>query len=197
LLTVALVAVVAIPQAVVSFAADFNYGEALQKAIMFYEFQRSGKLPENKRNNWRGDSALNDGADNGLDLTGGWYDAGDHVKFNLPMAYAVTMLAWSVYESRDAYVQSGQLPYILDNIKWATDYFIKCHPSPNVYYYQVGDGALDHSWWGPAEVMQMPRPSFKVDLTNPGSTVVAETAAAMAASSIVFKPTDRNMLPHF
>jgi len=66
---------------------------------MFYEFQRSGKLPENKRNNWRGDSALNDGADNGLDLTGGWYDAGDHVKFNLPMAYAVTMLAWSVYES--------------------------------------------------------------------------------------------------
>jgi len=61
----------------------------------------------------------------------------------------------------------------------------KCHPSPNVYYYQVGDGALDHSWWGPAEVMQMPRPSFKVDLTNPGSTVVAETAAAMAASSIV------------
>jgi len=43
---------------------------------------------------------------------------------------------------------------------------------------------------GPAEVMQMPRPSFKVDLTNPGSTVVAETAAAMAASSIVFKPTD-------
>jgi len=58
LLTVALVAVVAIPQAVVSFAADFNYGEALQKAIMFYEFQRSGKLPENKRNNWRGDSVL-------------------------------------------------------------------------------------------------------------------------------------------
>ncbi|GAE90721.1 endoglucanase [Acetivibrio straminisolvens JCM 21531] len=112
------------------------------------------------------------------------------MKFNLPMAYSVTMLAWSVYESREAYEQSGQLPYILDNIKWATDYFIKCHPSPNVYYYQVGDGALDHSWWGPAEVMQMPRPSFKVDLSNPGSTVVAETAAAMAASSIIFKPTD-------
>ena len=37
-------------------AADFNYGEALQKAIMFYEFQRSGKLPEDKRDNWRGDS---------------------------------------------------------------------------------------------------------------------------------------------
>ncbi|GAE90720.1 endo-1,4-beta-xylanase A precursor [Acetivibrio straminisolvens JCM 21531] len=70
LLTVAVVLAVAIPQGMISFAADFNYGEALQKAIMFYEFQRSGKLPENKRNNWRGDSGLNDGADNGLDLTG-------------------------------------------------------------------------------------------------------------------------------
>ncbi|HOQ37757.1 MAG TPA: glycoside hydrolase family 9 protein [Acetivibrio sp.] len=190
LLTAVLIAVLILPQGMDTYAADFNYGEALQKAIMFYEFQRSGKLPENTRNNWRGDSCLEDGADNGLDLTGGWFDAGDHVKFNLPMAYAVTMLAWSVYESRDAYEKSGQLPYILDNIKWVTDYFIKCHPSPNVYYYQVGDGALDHAWWGPAEVLQMARPSFKVDTSNPGSTVVAETAAAMAASSIIFKPTD-------
>ncbi|HQA58316.1 MAG TPA: glycoside hydrolase family 9 protein, partial [Acetivibrio sp.] len=141
LLTAVLIAVLILPQGMDTYAADFNYGEALQKAIMFYEFQRSGKLPENTRNNWRGDSCLEDGADNGLDLTGGWFDAGDHVKFNLPMAYAVTMLAWSVYESRDAYEKSGQLPYILDNIKWVTDYFIKCHPSPNVYYYQVGDGA--------------------------------------------------------
>ncbi|NLP13870.1 MAG: endoglucanase [Clostridium sp.] len=189
-LTAVLITVLLIPQGMVIHAADYNYGEALQKAIMFYEFQRSGKLPENTRNNWRGDSGLNDGADVGLDLTGGWYDAGDHVKFNLPMAYSVTMLAWSVYESRDAYVESGQLPYILDNIKWATDYLVKCHPSPNVYYYQVGDSAADHSWWGPAEVMQMERPSFKVDKSNPGSTVVAETAAALAASSIIFKPTD-------
>jgi endoglucanase len=185
-----LLTVLLIPQGTVIYAADYNYGEALQKAIMFYEFQRSGKLPENTRNNWRGDSALTDGADNGLDLTGGWFDAGDHVKFNLPLAYTVTMLAWSVHESRDAYEKSGQLPYILDNIKWATDYLIKCHPSPNVYYYQVGDSAADHSWWGPAEVLPMERPSFKVDTSNPGSTVVAETAAAMAASSLIFKPTD-------
>ncbi len=63
-------------------AATYNYGEALQKAIMFYEFQMAGKLPSWIRNNWRGDSALEDGKDNGLDLTGGWFDAGDHVKFN-------------------------------------------------------------------------------------------------------------------
>ena len=128
---------------------DFNYGEALQKAILFYDLQRSGDLPENVRCNWRGDSGLTDGSDVGLDLTGGFYDAGDHVKFNLPMAYTSTMLAWSVYEDLESYEESGQLPYILDNIKWVNDYLIKCHPEDDVYYYQVGDGNLDHAWWGP------------------------------------------------
>ncbi len=171
-------------------AADYNYGEALQKAIMFFEFQRSGKLPEDTRNNWRGDSGVTDGADNNIDLTGGWYDAGDHVKFNLPMAYSVSMMAWSVYESKDAYIKSGQLPYILDNIKWATDYLIRCNPSPNVYYYQVGDSQADHSWWGPAEVMPMARPSLKLDSANPGSTVAGETAAALAVTSLIFLDSD-------
>jgi Cellulose binding domain./Glycosyl hydrolase family 9./Domain of unknown function. len=171
-------------------AASYNYGEALQKAIMFYEFQRSGKLPEDKRDNWRGDSGLNDGADVGLDLTGGWYDAGDHVKFNLPMAYSQAMLAWAVYEAEEALAQSGQLGYLLDAIKWVSDYLIKCHPSPNEFYYQVGNGNVDHSWWGPAEVMQMNRPSYKVDLANPGSTVTAEAAAALASAAVVFADRD-------
>ena len=122
------------------YAANYNYGEALQKAIMFYEFQMSGELPDNIRNNWRGDSCLGDGSDVGLDLTGGWFDAGDHVKFNLPMAYTTSMLAWAVYEYKDALVKSGQLTYLMDQIKWASDYFIKCHPEKNVYYYQVGVG---------------------------------------------------------
>jgi len=180
-----------IPQLPV-FAADYNYGEALQKAIMFYEFQMSGKLPDNIRNNWRGDSCLGDGSDVGLDLTGGWFDAGDHVKFNLPMAYTATMLAWAVYEYKDALQKSGQLGYLMDQIKWASDYFIRCHPEKYVYYYQVGNGDMDHRWWVPAECIdvQAPRPSYKVDLSNPGSTVTAGTAAALAATALVFKDTD-------
>jgi len=170
---------------------DYNYGEALQKSVLFYELQRSGPLPEQTRCNWRGDSGLEDGADNGLDLTGGWYDAGDNVKFNLPMAYSAAMLGWSVYEDREAYEQSGQLEYILGDIKWACDYLIKCHPEDEVFYYQVGDGNADHSWWGPCEVMTMNRPSYCVTKDNPGSAVVGEAAAALAVSSIVFKDTDQ------
>ena len=92
-----------------SISQQFNYGEALQKSILFYEAQQSGKLPNWNRINWRGDSALDDGSDVGIDLTGGWYDAGDHVKFNFPMAYSTTVLAWGAIEFKDAYENSGQM----------------------------------------------------------------------------------------
>src|SRR5262245_27601398 len=36
-------------------AQSFNYAEALQKSEFFYEAQRSGALPANKRVLWRGD----------------------------------------------------------------------------------------------------------------------------------------------
>ena len=170
---------------------DFNYGEALQKSLLFYELQRSGDLPDDIRTNWRGDSGMSDGADNGVDLTGGLYDAGDNAKFNLPMAYTASMLAWSVYEDKDAYEESGQLEYALDTIKWVNDYLIKCHTAEYEFYYQVGDGNADHSWWGAAEAMTMSRPSFKVTLDSPGSTVTAEAAASLAACAVVFKDIDK------
>ncbi len=172
---------------------DYNYGEALQKSLLFYELQRSGDLPENVRCNWRGDSCVNDGSDVGLDLSGGWYDAGDNVKFNLPMSYTAAMLGWSIIDNAEAYRESGQLTYALENIKWANDYFIKCHPSDNEYYYQVGNGNQDHSYWGAAETVEyrMSRPSYKVTSSNPGSAVCGETAASLAICSIVYKNIDK------
>ena len=38
--------------------------------------------------------------------------------------------------------------------------------------------------------MDTPRTVFKVDASNPGSDVAAETAAALAASSLVFQKVD-------
>ncbi|MEQ9621802.1 glycoside hydrolase family 9 protein [Coleofasciculus chthonoplastes] len=171
---------------------QYNYGEVLQKAVYFYDVQRSGKLPANNRVEWRGDSALTDGADNGIDLTGGWYDAGDHLKFGFPMAASTTLLAWGVIEYEDAYKESGQYNAMLDNLRWVNDYFIKAHPAPTVLWGQVGKGSLDHGWWGAAEVMPMERPSYKIDATCPGSDLAGETAAAMAASAMVFQATDAN-----
>lgn len=55
---------------------------------------------------------------------------------------------------------------------------------------QVADANLDHKCWERPEDMDTPRTVYKVSTQNPGSDVAAETAAALAAASIVFKNSD-------
>ncbi len=169
-----------------------NYGAALQKAIYFYILQRSGKLPTDNPCIWRGDSCLNDGSDVGLDLTGGYFDAGDHVKFGLPIASTIVTLALTVYEYESVFRSLGQYEEVIDAIKWGTDYFIKCNPDSNTFYFQVGDGGTDHAWWGPAEVLEnvMSRPSYKVTATQGGSAVCGATASALTLTSIILEDSD-------
>ncbi|PIA60759.1 hypothetical protein AQUCO_00300343v1 [Aquilegia coerulea] len=171
---------------------SIDYGVALTKSLLYFEGQRSGKLPPNQRVTWRGDSGLNDGSDNKIDLVGGYYDAGDNVKFGYPMAYTITMLAWSVIEFEKEIEAKNELANALEAIKWGTDYFIKAHPHPNVLYAQVGDGYKDHVCWQRPEDMTSPRPSYKIDEQHPGSDLAAETAAALSASSIIFAKSDSN-----
>ncbi|MBW8804292.1 MAG: glycoside hydrolase family 9 protein [Catenulisporales bacterium] len=173
-----------------SSTGEFNYAEALQDSMLFYESQRSGPLPADNRVLWRGPSDLSDGADHGLDLTGGYHDAGDEVKFGLPAAYSMTTLAWGAIDDKAGYQKAGQWSYVERNLRWGDDFIIKAHPAPHVFYGQVGDGGSDHGFWGPAEVNPSPRPSYAVTEACPGSDLVGQSAAALAASSIVFKTDD-------
>lgn len=72
-----------------------------------------------------------------IDLTGGYYDAGDNVKYGLPMAFTITMLSWNVIQFREELQTAGELDHALEAIKWGTDYFIKCHPEENVLWGEV------------------------------------------------------------
>ncbi|XP_060815983.1 endoglucanase E-4-like [Bombus pascuorum] len=167
-----------------------DYARVLELSLLFYEAQRSGKLPENNRIPWREDSALDDRGLNGEDLTGGYYDAGDFVKFGFTMASTTTLLAWGAVSWPEAYNAAGQLDELRKAIKWATDYFIKCHVSEYVFYGQVGDFSLDHTFWGRPEELNTTRPAYKIDPEHPGSDLAGETAAALAASSMVFRNHD-------
>lgn len=122
-------------------------------------------------------------------MVGGYYDAGDNVKFGFPMAFTVTMLAWSVVEFGQKLEAKNELRNALDSIKWGTDYFIKAHPHPNVLYGEVGEGNSDHQCWQRPEDMTTPRSVYKIDEQHPGSDLAAETAAAFAAASIAFRPS--------
>jgi endoglucanase len=178
---------------------NYNYTEALQKSLYFYDAQRSGDLPDNYRVEWRGDSALKDGSDVGKDLAGGWYDAGDRIKFSRTIAYTVSMLSWGYLKTPDVYQASGQQPYLLDSVKWATDYLIKAFTNTNAgsyeFYTQVGSMGSgprdDHNNWVAAEVIDQvtDRPSYKINTATPDSSIAGTTAAAFAAASVMFRQT--------
>lgn len=167
---------------------NHDYKDALSKSILFFEGQRSGILPPNQRLTWRKDSALKDGYDQNVDLVGGYYDAGDNIKFGFPMAFTTTMLAWSVVEFGDS--MGDELENAKAAIRWATDYFLKATAQPNKMFVQVGDPNTDHNCWERPEDMDTPRTVYSIDTQNPGSDVAGETAAAMAAASIVFQTSD-------
>ncbi|CAH9073036.1 unnamed protein product, partial [Cuscuta epithymum] len=169
-----------------------DYHEALNKAIIFFEGQRSGNLPSSNRVTWRRDSALSDGSFQHVDLVGGYYDAGDNVKFNFPMSYTATMLSWSVLEYGRKMKSLSELENARDAIRWATDYLLKCavHLSAGRLYVGVGDPGQDHLCWERPEDMDTPRTPYWVTSHTPGSEVAAETAAAMAAASLVFRRSD-------
>ncbi|XVF12983.1 hypothetical protein REPUB_Repub08aG0167400 [Reevesia pubescens] len=170
--------------------AGHDYNQALSKSILFFEAQRSGYLPHNQRVTWRANSGLNDGKASGVNLVGGYYDAGDNVKFGLPMAFTLTMMSWSIVEYGKQMAANGELGHALEAIKWGTDYLIKAHPEPYVLYGEVGDGNTDHYCWQRPEDMTTDRHAYKIDPSNPGSDLAGETAAAMAAASIVFRDSN-------
>ncbi|KAE8009447.1 hypothetical protein FH972_005884 [Carpinus fangiana] len=170
--------------------ASHNYRDALTKSIIFFDGQRSGRLPSNQRITWRRNSGLSDGSAMHVDLVGGYYDAGDNVKFGFPMAFTTTMLSWSVIEFGG--VMKGELPNAKEAIRWATDFLLKATVHPDTIYVQVGDANKDHACWERPEDMDTPRSVFKVDKNSPGSDVAGETAAALAAASLVFRRSDPN-----
>lgn len=45
---------------------SFDYGDALSKSLLYFETQRSGRLPHNQRVTWRDHSGLTDGLQQGV-----------------------------------------------------------------------------------------------------------------------------------
>uniref|UniRef100_A0A804P879 cellulase n=1 Tax=Zea mays TaxID=4577 RepID=A0A804P879_MAIZE len=176
-----------------------QYTQALHKALMFFNAQRSGPLPKHNGVSWRGNSCMKDGLSDSTvrrSLVGGFYDAGDAIKFNYPMAWSMTMLSWSVIEYRAKYEAIGELDHIKELIKWGTDYILKTFNSSAdtidriVAQVGVGDTSKgssqpnDHYCWMRPEDIDYKRP---VTECHSCSDLASEMAAALAAASIVFK----------
>lgn len=163
-----------------------QYQKALWMTGRFYGAQRSGaghnwliaeheptqtasSLTGNLKAFVKGQDFVKD-ADGDYDLTGGWVDCGDNVKFGQTEFYSGYMLAlgysefptgygdfysqnYEGYIGASDYTWEGKkgkpngIPDILDELKYATDFFMKCVRDEKTFYYQVGDGGPDHQVW--------------------------------------------------
>lgn len=162
-----------------------DYKKALWMTTRMYGGQRSGDnnwllsnhLPAGVDASLKGKAFAKDQDTDGYDLSGGWHDCGDHVKFGQTEFYSGYMLLKGFseiptgYDDRysadyNGYITSNKwafeetghdpngIPDVLDEVKHATDYFIKCTRSSAIFYYQVGSGGPDHAQWVTAVKMQ-------------------------------------------
>ncbi|KAJ9097153.1 hypothetical protein QFC21_004822 [Naganishia friedmannii] len=107
-----------------------QWSNVLGNAIYFYEAQRSGELPSTNRVSWRNTSATNDGRDYGVDLSKGYYDAGDYSKQLFP-------LTWAHPEPTDIFVSVGSFNSSQDY--WGGDQDIP-EPRPSYMLNQTHPG---------------------------------------------------------
>jgi endoglucanase len=205
-------------------ASNHNYAEALQKSIYFYDAQKCGSNAANGLLEWRGachtedqkislnekstnltqafisanKSVLDADGDGYIDLSGGFHDAGDFVKFGLPESYSASTLGWGFYKFRDAYKQIGSEQHMLDTLRYFSDYFLKStfiDKSGNViaFNYMVGQGASDHVVWIAPELQdpaRAPRIASFSYPDKPASDQSAGASAALSLSYINFKDSD-------
>ena len=71
-----------------------------------------------------------------VDLTGGYYDAGDNVKFGWPMSFTVSLLSWAASQYRSELSQAKQLDYLLRAIRWGADFIMKAHRTSTTLWTQ-------------------------------------------------------------
>ena len=170
---------------------SYNFAKLLQESLYFYDGNMCGTgVDENSAFSWRGNCHTYDSyvTYNGktVDVSGGYHDAGDHVKFGLPQGYAATVLALGYYQFADAYDELGQTAHFNTIMDYFCDYFTRCTiykegtDTVEAFCYQVGDGDSDHAKWEAPEGQTIGRPAFFATASNPATDEVSVAVAALA-----------------
>ena len=149
-----------------------------------------------------------------IDVTGGWHDAGDQLKYLITASNATArmMLAYEMQKDKfadtvDALGRNGAngFPDVLDEAKWGLEWIFKLHPKPDQLFHQVADDRdhrgfklPDHDnadyGWGPNSY----RPVYFADGKPQGlskwksnstgvANIAGRSAAAMAMGYRIWK----------
>jgi hypothetical protein len=123
----------------------------------------------------------------GIDVTGGWHDAGDYVKFLNTTSYATYMLLFSynfdpVRFSFDK--NNNNVPDVLDEAKVGLDWMLRCYYKKDILVTQVQD-LRDHDvgWRMPDEdPLGFDRPAY----VGIGKNLIGIYSATMALASRIW-----------
>ena len=123
-------------------ATDKNYYEALAMSLYMYDANACGSGISDGPLTWRGDchtydstasvgsldgslkSVVDPDGDGKVDVSGGFHDAGDHIKFNLTIGFGISSLALSEYLNPGIYEKAGCKDHLIYELKWGADYLM-------------------------------------------------------------------------
>jgi len=173
---------------------NYFYRSIIDKLLFFLRVARCGNTnPELHK-----PCHLYDATNLDLDLTGGWHDAGDFLKFTHQIAYSSYLLLLSYEINKAGYTKNysdfnkNGIADILDEAKIGIDYLVKCYPDENRFISMVGDFDGDHS-----QPARMPENDILASTQRPASikfdrSKLAKYAYTMALASKIFNEIPGN-----
>jgi hypothetical protein len=115
-----------------------------------------------------------------VDALGGWYDAGDQIKFTLNHAATVYHLLYA-YRLRPGYFatehSTSGLPDVLDEARHGLEFLMRVHPDRDTFIIQVGN-AEDHN-----QGMRLPEHD-KLDGKRPALCALSRTQMGAAVAAL-------------
>ena len=171
--------------------ADDVYKPVIDDLLFFLKVNRCG----NTQPEMHDACHLDDGTNTDFDLTGGWHDAGDFLKFTRSISYVTYTLLLSYAINTPDFSKffydhnHNGVADVLDEAKVGLDYLVKVYPDEDTFVIRVGDFEADHSQ-GPRmpqndRLAKTDRPAlFKFDRNELGLY-----AFTMALASSVYRDT--------
>lgn len=129
----------------------------------------------------------------GIDVTGGWHDAGDYTKFLNTTAFTTYLLLFSYEFNRTRYENDSDkngVPDILDEAKIGLDWLLRCNYAPGKLVIQVQDLKDQTVGWRMPEndTLRYERPAF----AGIGKNLVGLYSATMSLASRIWKDRIKN-----
>ncbi len=164
------------------------YNPVVDSLMLFFRIQRCGPTqPLMHKKCHLSDATEIIGLDTTVDVTGGWHDAGDYIKFFSTTALTTYMLLFSYEFDKEKFGfdnDNNNVPDILEEAKVGLDWLLRSNFSDSLFIIQVQD-ERDHEvgWRLPEDdSLQFDRPAF----IGIGKNFIGIYSAVMALASTIW-----------